>query len=399
MRASILFFISAVSLATVGCDSKQKAGVQGAPAPSKEIPWDWNGFPKSSELVLSTLPVDIQPKQSLAIKSEAVGIITFELTDKVTQVSKGQVIARMDIDTLAEQEERLSIQQEKQVLDEMKGEELDIPEKRKKAKEELEEARRKVRLVELILKSPAMEEMSQELFGSDMGKITTESLREAQDTFKLAERKVAWADQFDEKIHKGQQRIQDMDLTKSKRLHQEVKDRSVYTVPFNGELRLEVNYVEGQKEYTVAGRETIATLNDYQEIHAHLKVTNANWINLQPQRLYIQLHDQDKTIMSFFDDRVEKDERTLLEERKYIFTVPLKGNESLKRLAGTQVSGDLIYKLPEECHIIPKYDLALYALGKTDTVEWSAMVQKLWPAAKVLAAGQKHIAISYPDPR
>ena len=392
-------FVALLALLPLASCNSDRAGAASSDASAAKVPWDWKGFTKSTELVLGTLPVDVQPKQSLAITSEASGIMTFEITDKVSPVKKGQVIARMDVDTLAEQEERLTIQNEKQVLEEMKLENLDVPEKRKKAKEELEEARRKVKLMEMILKNPAMAEMSQELFGTDVGKISDESLTEAQNALKLAERKFAWAEEYDEKIQKGQLRIQEMDFAKSKRQHQQVKDRSVYTAPFDGELRLEVNYVAGEKEYTVAGRETIATLNDYEDIHAHLKVTNANWINLQPQRLHIQLNDRDRTVMAFADDRVEKDPKTQREERKYVFAVPLKGNESLKRLAGTQMNGDLVYKLPEACHIVPKYDLALFALGKTETIEWAAMVESLWPGAKVLAEGQKHVAISYSGAR
>lgn len=393
----LLFPLFALAYFLLGCDSKpaphRDTATPGAP---KEIQWDWKKFQKSSELVLGTLPLDIQPKQSLAIKSEAAGIMTFEIAEKVSQVTKGQVIARMDVETLAEQGERLTIQEQKQTLEGMKRDNLDTPEKRKKAKDELEEARRKVKLIEMILKNPAMENMSQELFGSDIGKINSASLSDAKSSLRLAEQKMAWADEFDEKLQTGAERIQEMDFSKSKRLYQEAKDHSVYTAPFAGELRLDVNYVEGQKEYTVGSRETIATLSDYDEINALLNVSNATWINLQPQRLHISLTDKDRTIMSFIDDRVEKDEKTFREQRKYVFSVPLKNNESLKRLAGTQMNGDLIYQLPSECYIIPKYDLALYALGKTDTSDWTVMVKKLWPAASMVAQGQKFLAISNP---
>ncbi len=398
MRVLHLFPIFLIILLVLGCDSKVSDAKDDPKSPTMpETSWEWKTFQKSSELVLGTLPLDIRPKQSLAIKSEASGIITFEVQEKVSQISKGQSIARMDVETLEEQGERLTIQEEKQILEDMKRDNLDTPERRKKAREELEEARRKVKLVEMILNNPAMESMSSELFGSDMGTINKAALAEAKDTLRLAEQKMAWANEFDEKLQTGQQRIQEMDLTKSKRQYQEAKERSVYMAPFDGELRLDVNYVVGKNEYTVAARETIATLSDYEEINALLNVSNAAWINLQPQRLHISLNDKERTILSFIDDRVEKDERTLREERKYVFSVPLKNNESLKRLAGTQMTGDLVYKLPSECYIIPKYDLALYALGKTDTTDWVAMVKKLWPAATVLAQGQKHLAISNPQ--
>ena len=387
--------ISILALALSACNTGDSDDIeQAAQDTSKEIVWDWETFPQSSEMLLSSLPVHIQPKKSFEIQSEASGIITLEVDEKVTQIEEGVVIARMNVDTLKEQAERLSIQEEKQILEDMKAEKLDIPEQRKKAKDELEKARRKLRMIELVLKNPAMEEYAKELFGGDIGELNDKALEEARDALRLAETKLAWAEEFGEKIRKGAKRIEEMDLSKNKRTYEETKDRAVYTTPFSGELRLEVNYVDGQKEYTVAGRETIATLNNLDEIHAHLKVGSAKWVNLLPEQLYIQLHDANKTVMHFSDDRIERDIRTRREERKYIFTIPLESNKALKRLVGTQMNGDLIYKLPARCYIVPKYDLSLYALGKTDSTEWNTIVSQLWPEVKVIAEGHKFLALT-----
>ncbi len=392
-KIGIFSLLSALSVVSfVSCDSEKKT-TSIVVEEKKEIIWEWHEYPQASELKLRTMPVDVQPKQSFEIKSEGSGIITITPMEKTTKVEKGDTIAKMDVDTLSEQEERLKLQEEKQFLDEMKDEKLNIPEKRKQATEDLAEARRKVRLLKMVLENPAMAEMSQELIGGDIGTLNKNSLKEAQDALSLAEKKLEWAEKFDEKIRQGQLRLQEMDMTKNKRQHQDAKDRSVYTAPFTGELRLEVNYIKGQNEYTVAGRETIATLNDYEEIHAHVKVANSEWISLQPERLYIQLRNKNKTLMTFYEDRIDKDSRTKKEERKYIFTVPLKNNESLKRLAGTQMQGELVYKLPESCYIVPKYDLSLYAYGKTTSIEWSTMTKELWPTATVIAEGRTHIAI------
>ena len=395
MKLPILYLGLLSVLALTSCDSKDAKKASTEEASPSELVWSWKDYQRDSELVLQTLPVDIQPKQSLNIKSEASGIITLEVEKKHSQINKDIIFARMDIDSLAEQGERISIQDEKRLLEDMRSEKLDEPEKKKNAKEELQEARRKVRLMELILKNPAMKEMSNELFGGDIGIVNGNTFQEAKDTLSLAEQKMAWADEFDEKLRKGQLRIQEMDSTKTKRSFKDAKDRSVYKAPFLGELRLELDYIDGQKEYTVTARESIATLNDYSEIHALLKVSNANWINMSPQRLHLQLKDRNQTMMPFLEDRVEKDKRTQREERKYIFSVPLEKNESLKRLVGTQIKGELIYKLPQTCYIVPKYNLSLYALGKSDAIDWPKMVSDLWPGAKVLAEGLSHVAISY----
>lgn len=378
------------------CDKKQSETTISLEEQEPEIIWDWNTFPQASELVLRNMPCDIQPKQSFQMQAEAAGIMTFMVTDKTKTVKKGDIIAKMDIETLSEAEERIKIQEEKRILEEMKDVELDQPIQKKQAAEELAEAQRKVRLLERILTSPAMTEMADELF-PNIGEVNQKSLTKAKEDLAFAEKKSILLKEVEKKLKAGALRIEDMDMAKTKRQHQDVKDRSEYKAPFTGELRLEVNYVQDQSEYTVSSRETIATISDYEEIHAHLKVANAKWVNLQPEKLHIQLNDKNKTLLEFHDDRIDRDERTRKEVRKYIFSIPLKNNESLKRLAGTQMQGELIYKLPESCYIVPKYDLSLYANGKTESLNWNwhSVVQQLWPSAKVLAVGRQNLAITF----
>ncbi|MGJ8656189.1 MAG: hypothetical protein ACSHX6_07050 [Akkermansiaceae bacterium] len=357
--------------------------------------WDWNQYAQSTEMHLSSIPVDIQPKESYEVQSEGSGIITLELTKKNTLVKKDQLIARMDVEDLGEQEIRLDLTKEKIEIAKMKQDSLEIPEKKKQAKEELAEARLKVRRLKLMLNHPATKEFSAELFGGDIGEIDQKALAEAEENLSLAEKKFAFAEDFEERLLAGDRVIQEMDRKKSERTLQQLKDRSVYRVPFDGELRLEVNFIEGQQEYTVSSRETIATLNNYDEIHAHLKVANSEWISLEPKRLYIQLSDKENTLLEFKDDRIEKDKRTQREERKYIFSVPLEENTKLKRLTGTQMNSTLIYRLPEQCFIVPKYDVSLFALGKTDSLVWRDVVKTLWPNAKLLGVGHKDLAIKF----
>jgi hypothetical protein len=300
----------------------------------------------------------------------------------------------MDVEGIKEQETRLKIQIEKTEIAKLKADQLDIPEKKKLANEELAEARKKVRLYKLMLNNPAVKEYSAELLG-DKSIIDEKAMQDAEDTLSLAEKKYAFAEEFEKKIQDGDRTLQEMETEENKRTLDISKDRSQYKAPFDGELRLEVNFVKDQQAYTVASRETVAILNNYDEIHAHLKVANSDWISLDPSRLYLQLNDKDNTLMEFKDDRIDKDKLTQREERKYIFSVPLKDNTQLKRLTGTKMNSTLIYRLPEQCYIVPKYDISLYALGKTDSIVWQDVVKKLWPNAKLLGVGHKHLAIKY----
>lgn len=391
--SSLLIPIAMVALSS--CDTKETEITQVIEV-EKEIIWDWSEYPQSSEIQLRTLAVSIQPKQTFEIKSESNGIITIRPNQKHSTVLKGDLIAEMDVETLSEDEEQIKLEEEKQLLENLKDEQLNIPEKRKLAQEEMSEAKRKVKLLEHILKNPAMADIAQELVGSDIGTLNDNSLAEAQEVLALAQKKLEWFETFDEQIRQGQKRLQDIDMDRKRRKYQDTKDRSIYTAPFDGELRLEVNFIEGQNEYTVTGRETIATVNNYDEIHAHVKVSNASWVSLQPERLQVQLTNENQTLMTFLEDRIDKDIRTRKEERKYIFTVPHKSDSTLKRLTGTEIQAKLTYKLPENCHIVPKYDLSLYAADKEmKTIDWNEVTQKLWPEAKILAVGSTHLAIHY----
>ena len=98
--------------------------------------------------------------------------------------------------------------------------------------------------------------------------------------------------------------------------------------------------------------------------------------------------------MNFSDDRIEKDSRTRREERKYVFSIPLESNKDLRRLVGTKLNGDLVYRLPTRCYIVSKYDLSLFALGKTDSTDWNSIVGQLWSDVKVVAEGRKYLALS-----
>ena len=62
--------------------------------------WNWNAYPRSAELNLGTMRAQIQPKQSLEIKSEAQGILSLNVDKRVTNVPKDFVWARMNMDEI-----------------------------------------------------------------------------------------------------------------------------------------------------------------------------------------------------------------------------------------------------------------------------------------------------------
>ena len=195
------------------CDKQQNTAsspISTKPAP---ITWDWNKYAKATEMHLSAIPVDIQPKKSYDMKSEGSGTITFEINEKNTTVKKDQLIARMDVENLTEQEKRLQIAKESADIAQMKEDELVLPVKKKEAKEELEEARRKVKLLRLMLTNPATKEYANELFPEGIGNIDEKAMAEAEENLSLAEKSYAFAKDFEERLLTGKREIEKMKTT------------------------------------------------------------------------------------------------------------------------------------------------------------------------------------------
>ena len=78
---------------------------------------------------------------------------------------------------------------------------------------------------------------------------------------------------------------------------------------------------------------------------------------------------------------------------------PLGDNEGLKRLTGSEIDADLLYDLGQECYIVPKLDLSIYAMDHSSAREWPKMVTELFDGADLVAEGLEHLAIALqPEP-
>ncbi len=367
-----------------------------APPPAEEVVWAWQDFAEATTLTLGTLPVAVHPRQSLEIKAEASGIITLYIDQKVSNVTAGKLWAEMNSERLASKQERLNIQTRKQSLNNMKAEQLDLPEREAEAYEKLQEAQRKVKLLEHLMKSKAMDKMT-DLLGVNREDVSATSLQKAREALALAERKMEFAQKFDHQLREDEKRLAEMDMIESQNQFREAKSQSEYIVPFDGELRLNLGLIPDQQHYTVMSRETLGVLSDYSEIHAYLSVNNASWIALQPESLHLRLKDRARTELTFLQDRYIKNSRGK-EERNYIFRITGEENSDLRRLTGSTLDADLVHSLSQPCRIVPKLELSLYAMERSDSREWDAILADLFPGAQLIAEGLEHLAIALPAP-
>jgi len=361
----------------------------------KSEEWSWEEFPIQEELTLATSQVSVHPKKSIAIKAAATGILTLNINEEVTTQKKGFLWAQMNTEKLRSEEEKIKIADRERTIGVLKVENIDIPEREAEVLEELLKARKKVELLRRLRAAESLEHLT-DLVGISQQDLSDSSLEKAEEALARAEIKIKFARDYDKTLLEDSNRLKELNARDAKKLYNELKVQSEYHIPFNGELRINLGLIPGQSNYTVSTRETLATLNDYSDIHAHLAIKNAGWIALPPESLSLLLKDRVKTKFTFLADRFITDNRGR-EERNYIFNSSLQENENLKRLTGSTLDATLVHQLEKPCYIVPKLELSLYALERTKSSEWRDIIKDLFPEAELYAEGLENVAIYTPE--
>lgn len=398
IKSSLL--ISMCGILVVSCDFIKQSDKPEEQEPEKPVfVWDWDKQKQAEELQLGTKRVNIQPKQSVEVLANAAGKLTLLMDKRQDDVSKGFHFAQMDREKLQNEKVKLDIEARAQSVERTREEEFARPIKIREAEKLLEEARKYLAQIELIRNSPSLKKNASEIFGADFKNLKAEDYELAKQDFDLAKRQLDMMKEVDDDLYEDQLHLQKLQREEALKSYEEKKESSEYKTSFKGELRIELpDYVPGQTEYAVTSRTSIATLNDYEEMHALLAIEGAAWVRLDPGSLLIRLKDSKDTEMPYSEEKVVKNTQTRREERSYVFALPTETNPDLKRLSGTTLEADLIAKLGKPCYIVNKVDVAkLATMKKSNFKLWPDIVNHIWPGAKVLAVGHREVAVDY-DP-
>lgn len=393
-----IFISFALCLVCSSCDKKLVDGEEEEEESTLKPLWDWQNYERSDVLELGVKRVSMQPKLSVEIKANSSGKLTLLTAGQTSQVKADFMFALMDRKNLDIEKEKNDITEREEKIANQREIEFERPQRQKEARERLKEARLHLQRVEAILKSKTLKREASALFGPDYADLGELSLVEAGEELELAERQFLMAEENEPRSFEDKQRLSEIARDEREKAYDEKKEKSEFFTPFKGELRIELeDYLDDEAEYLVTSRQLIATMNDYQEMHAYLSVLGESWVSLDPSTLYIKLSDKESTIVDFKEEKVVKNKATKREQKAYIFAIETSLAESLKRLSGTDIEAALYTKLGERCWIVPKVDIALEALSKSDSKPWPDIVDDVWMGAKVIAEGENSLAISY-DP-
>jgi hypothetical protein len=362
---------------------------------SPAAPLDPAKYPQAAELVLATLPADVQPIRSVRVKSPTDGLLTLNLPPAGTRLSEGTVWGEFD-------PERLKLEGEAVALARAFFEEKD------RAKLDLDLARASAELAErraeLLRQTDMLARIASDPTLADLYASETTGAASGEELATLAARLRAQLVLIDEVLRYAgtprenelerralELKLQAQELDFARRL-QEFR----LVMPFDGELALVPPPPPAGKPLRVPLGADLAILRDFSVIQAGVPVRRPEWRLLDTTRLLLRHSPAFRRPLDADYERSVLREQNGREELFYIFRFPDAQRDAARPLAGGQVAMQLVLRLDETARIIPKIDLILAAPAAFRDHGWEAGVAAALPGARLLALGETHLAVVVP---
>ncbi|MFA6960855.1 MAG: hypothetical protein WC205_08910 [Opitutaceae bacterium] len=379
MRTPFLFFIAAFTCAAVWAKSS----------------FDVSKYPQASELVLASLPADVQPLRSVRIKSPSDGLLTLHLSAAGARLAEGTVWGEFD-------PERLKLEGDVVTLARTLFEEKEKPKlslELARTANELAERRAEIERQTGMLTRISADPALAELYASE-----TSGTASREEVTALATRLRGQLDLMDEVLRFAgtpretelerralELKLQAQELDFKRRL-QEFR----LAMPFEGELSLIPPAPPEGKPLRVPLGADLALIRDFSAIQARVPIRRPEWRVVDPARLQLRQPNRGHTGLTADYQRSVLQEINGREELLYFFQFPDSQRIAARPLAGGLVTLQLILRLEESARIIPKIDLILAAPDAFREGGWEAGVSAVLPGARLLAQGETHLAVVTP---
>lgn len=377
---------------------------------------DTSKYPQATEIVLASLPADIQPIRSVRVKSPTDGLLTLRLPASGGRLPEGTIWGEFD-------PERLQLETEAVTLARTLFKEKETPKLRlelARAAAELSERRgeldRQADMLTRIANDPALAELyasettnalegppsASSVNASTPPTDATASASNGADVAALAARlraqlaliddvlRYAGTPRENELEHRALElklRAQELDV--ARRLHE-----FRLTMPFEAEISLIPPPPPAGKPLRVPLGADLALIQDFSAIQARVPIRRAEWRVVDPARLQLRYAPRGRAPLAATFQRSVLQENGGREELIYLFQFADSHRAAARPLTGGQVAMQLVLRLDEQASIIPKIDLLLAAPAVFRDDGWEAGVAHVIPGARLLALGETHLAVA-----
>ncbi len=177
------------------------------------------------------------------------------------------------------------------------------------------------------------------------------------------------------------------------------RQANTLTMPFDGRLQYHISLPEKEGETVILPSSTpVVTVIDDSAFYVVLPATDPVWSKLEHARLClrIDLGGGEKLRAQWHHMKVDKGERG--ETLFYYFLVPPEDNEKAFSLIGSNIVASLFYRKEEGGLYEKKSELAMEA-GSRFIETWEKLVETLRPGYEIVFIGETHLCLRKKDER
>lgn len=355
--------------------------------------FDLASYPRATELVLASLPADVQPIRSVRVKSPTDGLLTLRLPASGARLAEGAIWGEFDPERLKLEGEAVALARDLMAEKERPKLDLDLARNANELTERRAEIERQVGMLTRIASEPALAELyADETMGTAGAEEVSSLAARLRAQLALVDEVLRFAGtpretELERRALDLKLRAQELDF---ERRLQEFR----LVAPFEGELTLIPPPPPDGRPLRVPLGADLALLRDFSVIEARAPIRRPEWRLLSAEKLSLRRARLGRPGLTASYDRQLQQDVNGREELVYVFRFPEDQRLAARPLSGGQVVMDLVLRLDETARIVPKIDLLLAAPAAFRDLGWDAGVASLVPDGRILAMGETHLAIA-----
>ena len=392
VRAAAGLVVTLVSCG--GCEQNES---RTAPEAASTPRFKLESYPRSNKMRLATLPCRVLPRSSMNIVSPFAGQLRLYVDKAQTNLPPNTLWGEFEPKLLVAESNALAEARARLHEKEHLTLELDLPKQTLKMARDIEETRRQLTLLEVISTNRALFTNGFSIPGTKMSTLNPENLERARQELKVMESTYAYLRQTNLAAMGVDLQSQKTELERRSLDFERQQTQSRFKMPFQGQLNLSLQLVEGVKDYPVTAGQELAVVRDLSTILLRLGMADPSWSALPSDSMsaMISLPDGSRLEAPFAFKRIEKMQNR--EEVVYYFQFPAEKIPSAVRLLGTDVSCELMLSLQQTARIVPKLALVMAEPAYFQNRRWNDGLTHLARGAYVLVEGQTDLAIVPPS--
>jgi hypothetical protein len=383
-----------LGVAGPGCS---QPGSNPQPTASNPPPTSLDDYPSRPSMRLATLPGQLQSKSSITVHAPLPGMLRVYVDQPQTNLAAGFVWAEFEPDILAAEAEALEEARVKMEQREQLQLELEIPKQRMRLEKEFEEASRQYSMLQLLSTNSDLAQRAFSVPGHKFNPLKPGALEQARSELGFLTQTLDFLAETNLVFMGIDLPGQRSEWQRQKLQFDRRQAQARLTMPFDGQLTVNLPLTEGVEEYPVTLGQELGVARNLETIRLRMTLSNPAWAGLSPERLFavVRLPYGQELQASFAFQKIERAQ--MREESIYYFEFPPDKAPLAARLMGTDITCELWVTLPRQARIVPKLSLVMHHPQVFQGQGWAMGVAEVWPGTHLLVEGQTDVAVWTPQ--